>query len=54
MHRVSRRVVDKRVLVLIGRWLRAGVLAGGLFHRTEEGVPQGGAAFPITREYSSR
>jgi RNA-directed DNA polymerase len=47
MNRVSRRVIDKRVLSLIGRWLRAGVMVGGLFERTEEGTPQGGPLSPL-------
>lgn len=47
MHRVARKVIDKRVLQLIGRWLRAGVMVGGLFERTEEGTPQGGPLSPL-------
>jgi RNA-directed DNA polymerase len=41
MGRVARRVRDKRVLRLIGRYLEAGVMEGGLVAATEEGTPQG-------------
>jgi len=42
MHRVSRRIEDKRVLKLIGKYLRAGVIAKGRLQATPLGVPQGG------------
>lgn len=41
MHRLSRKVKDKRVLRLIGRFLRAGVQVKGKVLPTSEGVPQG-------------
>jgi RNA-directed DNA polymerase len=47
MHRVSRKVRDKRVLRLIGKYLRAGVVANGRLQRTPEGVPQGGPLSPL-------
>ncbi len=47
MHRVAPRVRDKRVLRLIGRYLRAGVLEGGLVSPRTEGTPQGGPLSPL-------
>lgn len=47
MSRVSRKVHDKRLLKLIGRYLRAGVLVDGLVQATEEGTPQGGPLSPL-------
>jgi RNA-directed DNA polymerase len=47
MHRVALRVRDKRVLQLIGRYLRAGMLEGGLVSPRTEGTPQGGPLSPL-------
>ncbi len=47
MKRVSRRISDKRVLQLIGKNLRAGVVAGGHLQATPKGVPQGGPLSPL-------
>lgn len=47
MHRVARKVRDKRVLKLIGRYLRAGVMQSGRLQQTLEGVPQGGPLSPL-------
>jgi RNA-directed DNA polymerase len=47
MVRLSRHVSDKRLLKLIGRFLRAGVMIDGIFHPTHEGVPQGGPLSPL-------
>ena len=47
MARVGRRVKDKRVLQLIGRYLRAGMLEGGLVSPRLEGTPQGGPLSPL-------
>lgn len=47
MSRVARKVRDKRVLRLIGRYLRAGVLAGGVVSPAREGTPQGGPLSPL-------
>jgi RNA-directed DNA polymerase len=45
---LARRVADKRVLRLIGRYLRAGVmLPDGSREATEKGVPQGGPLSPL-------
>lgn len=40
---VQHRVGDPRILSLIRRWLKAGVLEEGVIERSEEGVPQGGS-----------
>src|SRR3990172_7915043 len=47
MSRVTRQVSDKRVLGLIRRYLRAGVLEQGLVQATHEGTPQGGPLSPL-------
>ena len=40
---VELRVGDPRILSLIRRWLKAGVLEDGELHPNEEGTPQGGS-----------
>jgi group II intron reverse transcriptase/maturase len=47
MNRIGKRLRDKRVLRLIGAYLRAGVMVEGLLVRTEEGTPQGGPLSPL-------
>ena len=47
MRRVAEVIHDKRVLRLIGRYLRAGVLAEGVVVRRAEGTPQGGPLSPL-------
>jgi len=47
MNRLRRFIVDKGLLKLIGRYLRAGVIIKGRRHPTEEGVPQGGPLSPL-------
>ena len=47
MHRISRQIQDKRVLHLIGKYLRAGVMVKGRLQRTTMGVPQGGPLSPL-------
>ena len=47
MHRVTRKVRDKRVLRLIGKYLRAGVEVKGRLQSTRRGVPQGGPLSPL-------
>ena len=44
---VSRKVHDKRLLKLIGRYLRAGVMVEGVLQPTPEGSPQGGPLSPM-------
>jgi group II intron reverse transcriptase/maturase len=40
---VAHRVGDPRLISLIRRWLKAGVLEDGKVHPSEEGTPQGGS-----------
>jgi RNA-directed DNA polymerase len=47
MARVARKVHDRRVLVLIGRFLRAGVMAEGVHQPMTKGTPQGGPLSPL-------
>lgn len=47
MNRVSKWVDDKRVLALIGKYLRAGVSINGKIEPTPRGVPQGGPLSPL-------
>jgi RNA-directed DNA polymerase len=47
MARVARKVADKGVLALIGRYLRAGVMVDGIIQPTEQGTPQGGPLSPL-------
>ena len=41
------RIADRRVLRLIGKWLRAGVSEDGEWSRTEVGSPQGAVISPL-------
>ena len=47
MERVSRKIADKRVLVLIRRYLGAGVMVSGVVVERREGTPQGGPLSPL-------
>jgi RNA-directed DNA polymerase len=47
MNRVARRVRDKGLLRLLGKYLRAGVVVKGRLNRTVRGVPQGGPLSPL-------
>jgi group II intron reverse transcriptase/maturase len=47
MTRIGQSIRDKRVLRLIGRYLRAGVMVEGVVQASEEGTPQGGPLSPL-------
>jgi RNA-directed DNA polymerase len=47
MARVARKVKDKKLLLLIRKYLQAGVMEDGLIQPTEEGTPQGGPLSPL-------
>lgn len=44
---LSRTIKDGRVTSLIHKYLNAGVIANGMFERTETGMPQGGPLSPL-------
>jgi group II intron reverse transcriptase/maturase len=44
---VEQRIGDRRVVRLIQKWLRAGVVEDGKWFQTEEGSPQGSVISPI-------
>jgi group II intron reverse transcriptase/maturase len=47
MARVARKVKDKKILLLIRRYLEAGAMENGLIKPTDEGTPQGGPLSPL-------
>ncbi len=47
MNLMRKRIHDKRVIELIKRYLKAGVMENGLLVKTEEGSPQGGPLSPL-------
>ncbi len=47
MRDLSQHVGDKRILRLVGRFLRAGVLKDGHVERSAKGTPQGGPLSPL-------
>ena len=44
---LSETIKDGRVISLIHKFLRAGVMVGGMFEESPEGVPQGGPLSPL-------
>ncbi len=44
---VEHRIADQRIVRLIQKWLKAGVLEDGRWFETEEGTPQGSVISPI-------
>ena len=47
MGRIAQVIRDKRVLHLIGKYLRRGAMVDGLVEASEEGTPQGGPLSPL-------
>lgn len=47
MSRLARRIEDKRILLLIRRYLQAGMMEEGLVSPRREGTPQGGPLSPL-------
>jgi group II intron reverse transcriptase/maturase len=47
MERIARRVSDGRVLKLIRRYLKAGLMDNGVITQRQEGTPQGGPLSPL-------
>lgn len=47
MRFLGHRISDRRVLRLIRKWLKAGVVENGKWESSEEGTPQGGSASPL-------
>jgi len=47
MGQIGRTIRDKRVLKLIGKYLRAGVMLEGVVMTSERGTPQGGPLSPL-------
>ena len=54
MSRVARKVTDKVLLRLIGRYLRAGVMVNGIIQATEWGTPQGSPLSPLLANVRQR
>ena len=50
---VAHRMNDPRIVTLIKRWLKAGVMEDGETRRSEEGTPQGGSVAPPTQLQTS-
>ena len=44
---LKHRIADKRIIRLIRKWLRAGVMEDGRWQATEEGSPQGAVISPL-------
>jgi group II intron reverse transcriptase/maturase len=47
MHRVGQLIRDQRVVRLIGKYLRSGIMLEGVVQVSEEGTPQGGPLSPL-------
>jgi len=50
---VQHRVADHRILRLIQKWLKAGVMEDGTWSETKKGTPQGAVVTPRTQTITS-
>ncbi|MDQ2947081.1 MAG: reverse transcriptase domain-containing protein [Acidobacteriota bacterium] len=53
MQFLQHRVADNRILRLIQKWLKAGVMEDGKREKTEIGTPQGAVVTPLTQKVTS-
>lgn len=44
---MQHRIADSRILRLIVKWLKAGIMEKGILTQAEEGTPQGGSISPL-------
>ncbi|MCA1681257.1 MAG: group II intron reverse transcriptase/maturase, partial [Actinobacteria bacterium] len=44
---LEHRIADRRMLRLLGKWLKAGVIENGIWSETVQGTPQGASASPL-------
>ena len=44
---LGHRIADKRIMRLIRKWLRAGIIENGSWSETTEGTPQGASVSPL-------
>jgi RNA-directed DNA polymerase len=44
---LEHRIADRRMLRLLGKWLKAGVIEHGIWSETVQGTPQGASASPL-------
>ena len=47
MQMVEQRISDRRILKLISKWLKAGVMEEGEYRKSDIGAPQGGVISPL-------
>jgi retron-type reverse transcriptase len=50
---LTERIVDQRLLDLVDRFLKAGIMEGSLFKHTELGTPQGAICSPLLANISN-
>jgi len=50
---IEHRIADTRVLRLIQKWLKAGVIEDGVWSQTQEGTPQGASVTAPTQSRTS-
>jgi RNA-directed DNA polymerase len=50
---VEHRIADRRIVRLIRKWLRAGVMEDGVVRPGTVGTPQGGPLTPRTQKVTS-